>query len=149
MQSWTEADFDDMSWHDCHVHGLAIRGKGNGCADLILDLDYLTEWSHAEDGSFRFRVAPATLVFADVFGLVMHVDYTGFAVEPFAIDAIARDLTVAVPGLREFAYRITIHPSGAITFFGHRFVQRLRAAPIATRSQWLEPDERAPFAAGC
>ena len=148
MQSWTEADFDDLSWHDCRVHAWAIRGNGNGCGDLLLDVDFLTEWAHAADGSFRFRVAPATLVFADVSGLVMRVDYTGFAVEPFRIDAIEREPTVAVPGLREFAYRIAIEPRGAITFYGHRFVQRLRAAPVATSSQWLEPEGRAPFATG-
>jgi hypothetical protein len=130
------------------VHAWAIRAKGDGCADLTLDLDFLTEWANAGDGSFRFRVAPATLVFFDVFGLVMQVDYTGFAVEPFSIHAIEREPTVEVPGLREFEYRITIEPRGRMTFFGHRFVQRLRAAPILTRSQDLDPAQRVPFTAG-
>jgi hypothetical protein len=32
--SWTAADFPQMSWHDNHFHGLAIR-SGEHCTDEL------------------------------------------------------------------------------------------------------------------
>jgi hypothetical protein len=40
--SWSTDDFEEMSWHDVHVHGLRIvENDGNdGSAELFLDIDY-------------------------------------------------------------------------------------------------------------
>src|SRR5262245_20244864 len=38
--SWTDADFGDLSWHDCSVHALRIVEGPHGAGELILDLDY-------------------------------------------------------------------------------------------------------------
>src|SRR5205807_5681820 len=39
--TWDESHFDQMSWHDSHVHGVHIREGNHGCGDLELDIDYI------------------------------------------------------------------------------------------------------------
>jgi len=67
---WTEADFDQMNWHDANVHGIAFREEAGG-ADLLLDIDYIARWIEPVPPSeyFTFLVAPATLVFRDVWSI--------------------------------------------------------------------------------
>ena len=31
---WTEADYAEMSWHDNHVHGIAIHAGQHGSGEL-------------------------------------------------------------------------------------------------------------------
>lgn len=69
MTTYTEANFDQLSWHDCCVHGIDLltgdpeEGDGDWTNDLALDIDFITEWACGGDASARFQVAPATLVF--------------------------------------------------------------------------------------
>src|SRR5439155_21640447 len=67
---WTEADFDQMNWHDATVHGIAFREEAGG-ADLLLDIDYIARWIEPVPPSeyFTFLVGPATLVFRDVWSI--------------------------------------------------------------------------------
>jgi hypothetical protein len=149
MQVWTEQNFDDTSWHDCHVHGWSITAAEHGQATLTLDIDFILDWQQPGDGAFAFLVAPATLTFFDVFGLVLRVDYTGFAVAPFSISGIEREKRVNAGGYIDFLYRIEVnYPAGTIEFAGNRFRQILRAAPILSQSQSLEPHQRAPMREG-
>jgi hypothetical protein len=102
---WTDADFEDMSWHDNHVHGLQIRSGDYGAGELDLDLDYIVEWLCAEDGSCEFRLAPATLTFREVSELRIEVDYQAVTagLVPFSIDGISREPgTVATESLRRW-----------------------------------------------
>jgi hypothetical protein len=68
--SWTHADFERLSFHDCHVWGVDLRpgdpDTGDWTSDLALDLDYIVEWLCGVDGGAQFRVAPATLLFHGV-----------------------------------------------------------------------------------
>jgi hypothetical protein len=41
---WTDADFDQMSWHDCAVHALAVEPARPAPGQLLVDLDYIVEW---------------------------------------------------------------------------------------------------------
>lgn len=88
VQTWTEVDFDRLSWHDCHVHAWAIAAAEHGQATLTFDIDFITAWQPPVEGAFAFRVAPATLTFFDVFGLAFEIDYTGFGVGPFSIQGV-------------------------------------------------------------
>lgn len=55
---WTDADFDDMGWHDCSIY--AIRFDDH----IYLDIDYILKWNHNGSATpFTFWIAPATLVF--------------------------------------------------------------------------------------
>ena len=92
MLKWTQDDFDSMSWHDNHVHGLTIHSGEHGTGELILDLDYILEWLPAVEGRYRFVLAPADLCFHDVTDLRISLDYVNpsAAITPFSISNIGR-----------------------------------------------------------
>ena len=148
MTSWTEADFERLCWHDCHVHGFFLVERPYGCADIILDLDFISAWEESEDRSLHFRVAAATLVFHDVFGLVLSLDYRtpGAGMVPFSIEGIYRESIAADAQSPRFRYTMPINwPDGSITFEGYRFTQTLRAEPVTTSRRLLEPHQRPPL----
>jgi hypothetical protein len=62
---WSDADFDTMGWHDATIYAIAVLPSGEFLSRLVFDLDYIVAW--VEPGfrrrTFRFWVAPATLVF--------------------------------------------------------------------------------------
>jgi hypothetical protein len=150
VQSWTEQEFEELCWHDCHVHAWGITKAAHGQATLTLDIDFITAWEQPGDGAFAFQVAPATLVFFDVFAFAFSLDYTGFAVGPFSIRGIERDLRVNAAGFQDYLYRIEIDypPGGLIQFSGDRFRQVLRAPPARSSSQSLDPGVRVPLLGG-
>jgi len=57
--TWTEADFERLSWHDCHVWGIEFRvgtpDENDWTSDLAFDIDYIVEWVSGSDGRVRFR----------------------------------------------------------------------------------------------
>lgn len=64
---WTDADFDELSWHDCLIHAIRLEQDGEYQNDLILDLDFVMEWiPKGDDEPINFRVAPAILRFEAV-----------------------------------------------------------------------------------
>jgi hypothetical protein len=67
---WTDADFVTMGWHDATVHAIAFHEDEQN-AELLLDLDYIVRWIDPEPPAehLTFLVAPATLVFENVWGL--------------------------------------------------------------------------------
>lgn len=56
---WTDADFENMGWHDCRIYKIRLG------LDLELDIDYIFKWNQPdlEGLPFTFWLAPATLVF--------------------------------------------------------------------------------------
>jgi hypothetical protein len=66
---WTDEDFEAMSWHDSCVHAVGV--EDDGLSRLLLDLDYLVNAVRPEppETALRFWVAPATLVFDNVWDL--------------------------------------------------------------------------------
>jgi hypothetical protein len=142
---WTTDDFKNLSWHDCHFYGFTLeRGdRDDGTAQLTFDLDFIVEWLCDSGPPYRWRVAPAVLVFHDVCGLRIELDYAtvGAGMTPFTIDGIERE---AHPHSRQtFRWRLPINwPSGVITFESPGFTQSLRAAPILVDRQSLHPLER-------
>jgi hypothetical protein len=67
---WTDADFETMGWHDAVVHALGFQHEDDA-AHLLLDLDYIFRWIDPQPPSeyYSFLIAPATLVFEDVWDL--------------------------------------------------------------------------------
>ena len=140
---WTEADLEDWSWHDAHIHSFALAGKDSLFGDLTLDIDFITQWDREGD-RFLFHVAPATLVFHDIYDLVVDVDFARvrLAMGPLSIDGIERE-----PGdnplVAEFRYCLPVNdPSGSIRFVGNRFTMTLRKAPVVQHGQRLKHDQR-------
>lgn len=138
---WTTADFESLSWHDCHVYGFRIEEGEHGTAEVTFDIDFIVEWLCSSDRPIEFRVAPATLTFHAVFGLRIELDYAavGAGMTPFSLAAIERE-ALDYPSFR---WRLPINwPSGMITFESPGFTQVLRRAPILVGRQALLPQER-------
>lgn len=134
--TWNEADFQAMSWHDNHVHGLRIAEGSDGAGELVLDIDHILEWLQPTESTFAFRVAPATLTFHEVMDLRVEFDYAAASagIVPPSIHEIVRDGSL---------WTIAINwPSGQITFSGSRFTQVLRREPAVFDHQCLEQHER-------
>lgn len=81
---WTEADFEQMGWHDVMIYQMAMTG------DLELDIDYIFKWNEPEVKGFMytFRIAPCTLVFKQIRELRFDMDVVRS--DGFQIDYIER-----------------------------------------------------------
>jgi hypothetical protein len=143
---WTEADYDDLSWHDNHVYGLEIHEGEHGAGELVLHLDYILEWLPPVDGRFSFVVAPAILTFRDVFGLRLELDYQSVtaAMTPFSIGRIDREEVRYSTGHISYRWTVTINwPQGILTFEAPGFTQELIGNPLVTQEPCLSISQRA------
>ena len=143
-QVWTEAQFDEMSWHDNHVHAMRIVEGSHGAGDFILDVDHIVEW--LRNGSeFSFRVVPVTLTFHDVTFLRISLDYATptAGLVPFMIHGIERR-SEQRPRYLAQVWKIDISwPLGEITFESRGFTQEARGSAILSKGQCLSASERA------
>ena len=134
---WTEADFEQMGWHDARVHAVAFVSEA---FELAFDIDYVLQWVQpSEDESYRFWVAPATLVFENVYDVK-------FDLEPFEAVEIAelRREDPQRPKNAEFIGRDTewrwvveTH-QGKISLRAIGYKQHFRRAPVLGRTQSLD-----------
>jgi hypothetical protein len=141
---WTDEQFDQMSWHDNHVHAIRIVEGEHGSGDLVLDIDHIVEWLDAPDRSFRFRILPAILTFQGVMFLRASLDYATptMAFGPFSIYAIARRMESRERYVAQL-WTISInYPVGEFTFEGTGFTQRASGEPILSDSQFLSAELR-------
>ncbi len=81
-----EEDFDEMYWHDVHIHALAFSCE---TFQLFMDIDYIFAWVNPEppDVSYSFWKAPCTLVFSYVYDFTADIE-TGFGLW---IDKVIRE----------------------------------------------------------
>ena len=139
----THENFDEMSWHDNHVHGIqVVEGEHGGT--LILDLDYIVEWIRVGD-AYKFRIVPSTLSFFKVSGLQIQLDYhrPSAAIGPFSMDRIIR-ATEKREQYTATIWRIPFNwPDGHISFEAAGFSQQARGVPVLTDRQMLSTEERA------
>ena len=143
-QVWTDEQFDQLSWHDNHVHGLRIVENEDGSGELILDIDHIVEWIQGSDKAFRFRILPATLTFHRVMFLRVSPDYAtptaGFT--PFSIAGIERRLEKRERYVAQL-WKMPINwPRGELTFEAYGFTQRGRGEPIFYGAQCLTSELR-------
>lgn len=153
--TYTEADFDRLSWHDCHIWGFELRvgdpDEGDWTSDLVLDLDFIVEWICGVDGGGQFRVAPATLVFHGVTDPRIDIDWGRSrhqaALHPASIANVEREpiqdqkVYLDRPYYR-WRVRLNWPESGEIAFGAVGFTQTLRAEPILTDRQCLSLKQR-------
>jgi hypothetical protein len=151
----TEADFERLSWHDCHIWGIGFSvgdaDDGDWTSDLVLEIDFITEWLCSVDGQYRFQVAPATLVFHGVTDPRIGIDWgdSGLqvALHGVSIDRISREqiqhqkVFLDRPYYR-WAVELSWPAGGAITFGAVGFTQTLLAEPILCERQHLSRRER-------
>ena len=89
---WSDADFDEMGWHDATVHGLCVRRSDpDVLRDLLFDLDYIVRWVQPvpPERYFSFWISPVTLVFEEVWDLQGELGFAGTAPD-LEIDALHR-----------------------------------------------------------
>jgi hypothetical protein len=140
---WTHEQFDQMSWHDNHVHALRVVEGQHGAGELLLDLDYILEWLKSAE-AMQFRLVPVTLQFTGVTNLRISLDYASprAALGPFSIHAIERH---AEPRERYVAqvWKIVVNwPVGDVSFEAAGFEQRATGQPVVSHLQSLSPEER-------
>ena len=147
---YTEVDFEQLSWHDCHIWGVELYAgdadAGDWTSDLILDIDFIVEWLCGGGGGGEFRVAPSSLIFHGVTDLRITVDWgnSGFrtALHPISIDRIEREAIRAQKVYLDRPYyswqiRFNWPAAGVITFGAVGFTQTLRSEPVVTDKQCL------------
>lgn len=139
---WVTADFDQMRWHDCLIHGVSFdlqRGK------FFLDIDYIFSWVTPvpNDGTFQFWVAPSTLMFENVYDLSIDLEHeTGWY-----IMSIDRKEEGAAPNAELIAekqdWKWCLETCfGEISFRSTGFTQYTRKVPRLTDQQYFGQSER-------
>ena len=137
---FTEADFEQMSWHDCHIHAFSF----NDNFELLLDIDYIFEWVSPKKGSkyYKFWIAPCTLVFENVYNIELESDHKlpiidyierSNAQRPKNAEYINKDL--------EYDWDIVMI-SGEMTFKSIGFKQYVRKPPVFIGTQQLDLETR-------
>jgi hypothetical protein len=144
--TWTTEDYDDISWHDCHVYGFHLENfvPDEGSADLVLDIDYIMKWGEEKD-DFVFTVCQATLRFHDVFMLKMSLDYVTptAGVCPFSMADIEREELIFPNGYKSFRWNIPLNwPRGEISFQSPGFTQKMVGSPHIQDDQIIAEELR-------
>jgi hypothetical protein len=135
-------DFTKLKWHDCKVYGFAFDDTNY---KFYLDIDFIVEWispKNDEEG-YKFRVAPATLVFSNTWDVTFDID-TNLSLE---INNVlmsnphdAKNKEVVVSKL-EYDWHIELQ-QGDIFFKSIGFELYLRKPSILLDSQTLGLEER-------
>ena len=145
----TEAEFDQLSWHDCHIWGFELRAGNpdddDWTSDFAFDIDFIVEWICGVDGGAQFKVAPATLVFHGVTDPRIDIACeTGVFVSlhPLSMDRVDRvrveDQKVYLDRpYYEWTIRLSWPSGGCVAFGAVGFTQTLQAEPLVTERQCL------------
>jgi hypothetical protein len=141
---WTTDDIDQMGWHDCPIHAIAFDDSNN---KLLFDIDYIFKWvAPSESGHYGFWIAPATLVFENVYGLaadfgsmlqqtILEFDRSN-PVKPHKLSCIEYDV--------EWEWTI-LTVCGQITFKSVGYTQYIRKSPVYKEIQEISLEERGGF----
>jgi len=139
---WTDADFDELSWHDNRVHAIALEPALPEPGRLLLDLDHIVQWVRPQPPSRLLScwISPATLVFDPAFDLTTEIDLEGFSFS-LSLGSVERSgpdehgiFDWTLTGDR---FTIALQASG--------FTQYLRRAPVLSPRTALTVEERGGF----
>ncbi len=101
--------FDQVSLYEVRVYSFLLQRREYK-VDLVLDIDYLAEWSLLPDNRFEVLVVPATLTFLDVVDLQIHLDGGPSLRREEPEGAISsRSGELEINDLRRFAYTDTVY----------------------------------------
>jgi hypothetical protein len=132
---WTDADFDQMGWHDVVIHSLAFDAYS-----LKLDIDYMFRWVDPAPGEtyYRFWLSPAALVFDNVSDLRLDLEPHGAPI----IMGVTRSEPITVPDRATTWKWLLDCLDGEISFRATGYRQFTRRAPVLTSAQSFPVAER-------
>ena len=138
---WTDADFELMGWHDATIHAIAFEWSDDQAA-LLIDLDYIVHWIKPQPPSqaFSFLVAPATLVFENVWSLDGDLSAQRTLLEIADLHRLEAE-TDRQRNAMVSPWRIE-GQNFELRFFAAGFHQHFRTVPRPSASQRLSADER-------
>ena len=139
---WTEADFDQMGWHDVHIHAIAFSTETH---ELFMDIDYMFAWvdPEAPDPHYTFWMAPCTLIFANVHSFTADIEW-GLGLEIAGVsrkEAGRPDNADYIKKDEEWEWEFECQ-EGTFSFHSVGYMQITRRAPIRAKSQSFSWDER-------
>jgi hypothetical protein len=138
-REWSDTDFDQMGWHDVHIHGISALPDR---FELRFDVDYIVEWMCApsDSGITKFLVAPATLVFENV----QHVRIAVNSEQGLlSIDEIRREGCRQLADSKLSIWNWTLRcQEGSVEFEATGYKLALRSSPIVSELQYLNTDQR-------
>ena len=143
---WTENDFEQMGWHDCSIHALAIDSDAYDdfvkCV-LLFDIDYIFKWVLTEDKShYYFWVAPSTLIFTEVTDLkFQYASGTSFLPE-LEISNISRKEKIYENGYKSWHWQIELVGDNFISFDSTGYKQIIKRTPSYMNRQVFTRTER-------
>jgi hypothetical protein len=140
---WTEADFEQMGWHDVHIHAVAFRPE---ISELWLDIDYIFTWvdPRGAETHYSFWVAPATLVFTNVHSLRLDVESLD---GDLSLQGIERSEPTAARNAEYLAKKtewlwLLDCNEGEVAFHSVGFSQFTRRPPVLLQTRQLTLEER-------
>jgi hypothetical protein len=142
---WTDADFEQMGWHDCTIYGMALK-EGNDVLsnELYFDIDYIFKWIHPEQGesSFSFWIAPCTLIFKQVFDLKVDIHAGSSSVFGLEIADIYRVAEIeSINGKPQWKWHIELQ-QGDIMFEAKGYKQIVKKKPIYFKGPQIPSNQR-------
>ncbi len=126
---WDESDFDQMNWHDNRIYAISF---GIEEYELILDIDYILKWIEPEENEsmFKFIVAPATLIFKNVYDLEISSSTVNLIIDTVHRENPIKPINAAYIK-EQLEYDWTIETTqGRIIFKSVGFIQYLRRKPL-------------------
>ena len=139
---WTEADFEQMGWHDVHIHAIAFRPD---TYELLLDIDYMFAWvdPEKEETHYTFWMSPCTLVFSNVHTFKADIEWgLGLEISGVECEEIGRPKNADhIQKEKEWKWTFDCQ-EGVFSFISVGYEQFARAKPIRVKSQKFSWKER-------
>ncbi|WP_347253856.1 hypothetical protein [Leminorella grimontii] len=138
---WDESDFEQMGWHDVHIHAVVPYAD---VLQLRLDIDYILGWITPptnEECCFHFQLAPATMIFDLASDVKLNIN-----AGPPHLFIYELHQSAPIPGIFpespcSYDYRLELG-GGDITFNASGFRMYLRQPPQVHTGQRLDLRQR-------
>jgi hypothetical protein len=145
---WDENDFEQMGWHDSKIYAIAFKDES---FELLLDIDYIVKWvaPNEKESYFKFWVAPATIVFRNVWDLNIGLEYDlNLEIQDLQRGDVKKPQNTNVTsGSLEYDWKIEVN-NGEITFKSIGYKQYFRKDPILLNTQKIDLLERGGISFG-
>ncbi|MCE7057189.1 hypothetical protein LZF95_21085 [Algoriphagus sp. AGSA1] len=131
---WTELDFEDMGWHDCHIHAISFPNEE---LEMSFDIDYLFKWELDDKSNlYKFWVSPCILFFYNVINLKIDIDFQN-AIGLDILDINKKNLRLSADKKTNLWDFEIATDKGLIKFESSGYKQVVKNEPICSESQIL------------